>query len=250
MKPTSDISLMTCSPIVELRRYTLHPGQRDTLIDLFEREFIESQEAVGIELIGLFRDLDDPNAFVWLRGFPDMEARRHSLAAFYDGPVWKAHREAANVTMVDSDDVRLLRPAFAVPTPALTYAARPAHDADALCQELVIAAIYSLDPPAEDAFLDTFEQTVTPSLAAAGASVLGSFVTERSVNTFPRLPVREGENVFVCFWSPPDPTASAEELALLLRSGSSDGTDTEASPPSKGNPSVWRLLPTRRSRLR
>ena len=36
-----------CSPIVELRQYTLHPGQRDTLIDLFDREFVESQEAPG-----------------------------------------------------------------------------------------------------------------------------------------------------------------------------------------------------------
>ena len=35
----------TCCPIVELRQYTLHPGQRDVLIDLFDREFVESQEA-------------------------------------------------------------------------------------------------------------------------------------------------------------------------------------------------------------
>src|SRR3546814_14914788 len=39
------------SPVVELRQYTLHPGQRDVLIELFEREFIESQEATGIRVI-------------------------------------------------------------------------------------------------------------------------------------------------------------------------------------------------------
>ena len=33
---------MTESPIVELRRYTLHPGRRDTLIELFDREFVET----------------------------------------------------------------------------------------------------------------------------------------------------------------------------------------------------------------
>ena len=32
------------------------------------------------------------------------------LAAFYDGPVWRAHRDEANATMIDSDDVLLLRP--------------------------------------------------------------------------------------------------------------------------------------------
>jgi hypothetical protein len=35
-------------PIVELRQYTLRPGQRDVLIDLFDREFVESQEAAGL----------------------------------------------------------------------------------------------------------------------------------------------------------------------------------------------------------
>ncbi|PYL74556.1 MAG: hypothetical protein DMF26_10535, partial [Verrucomicrobia bacterium] len=51
----------TCCPIVELRQYTLHPGKRDVLIDLFDREFVESQEALGMKIIGQFRDLDNPN---------------------------------------------------------------------------------------------------------------------------------------------------------------------------------------------
>ena len=100
------------SNVVELRQYTLKPGQRDILIALFEREFVESQEAQGIALLGIFRDLDDPDRFVWLRGFPDMESRARSLAAFYRGPIWKANRDAANATMIDSDNVLLLRPAW------------------------------------------------------------------------------------------------------------------------------------------
>ena len=30
-------------PLVEFRQYTLHPGRRDDLIGLFERELIEPQ---------------------------------------------------------------------------------------------------------------------------------------------------------------------------------------------------------------
>ena len=101
----------TGCPIVELRQYTLHPGKRDVLIDLFDREFVESQEALGMKIIGQFRDLDDPNRFVWLRGFRDMPSRAQALEDFYGGPVWKAHREAANATMIDSDNVLLLHPA-------------------------------------------------------------------------------------------------------------------------------------------
>src|SRR6266568_2073756 len=99
----------SCCEVLELRQYTLYPGKRDVLIDLFEREFIESQEALGAQVIGQFRDLDNPDRFVWLRGFRDMDARLDALQSFYDGPVWKAHREEANATMADSSNVLLLR---------------------------------------------------------------------------------------------------------------------------------------------
>src|SRR6266849_8903181 len=76
----------TCCPIVERRQYTLHPGKRDVLIELFDREFVESQEALGMKVIGQFRALDDPDRFIWLRGFTDMPSRARALEAFYDGP--------------------------------------------------------------------------------------------------------------------------------------------------------------------
>src|ERR1700686_1327349 len=98
--------------VIELRQYTLKPQQRDVLIGLFEREFVETQEEAGMTVIGTFCDADNPDRFVWLREFPDMASRSRSLAAFYGGPVWKAHREAANATMLDSDNVLLLRPAW------------------------------------------------------------------------------------------------------------------------------------------
>ena len=57
------------SPVVELRQYDLAPGTRDTLIDIFDRHLIEGQEAEEMTIIGQFRDLDNPDSFVWLRGF-------------------------------------------------------------------------------------------------------------------------------------------------------------------------------------
>jgi hypothetical protein len=107
------MSARTCCPVVELRQYTLNPGMRDVLIELFEREFVESQEATGeIVIIGQFRDVDKPDRFVWLRGFADMPNRARALQEFYGGPIWKANREAANATMIDSDNVLLLRVRF------------------------------------------------------------------------------------------------------------------------------------------
>jgi quinol monooxygenase YgiN len=186
------------SRIVELRQYTLKPGRRDALIDLFEREFVESQEAAGIDLIATFRDAGDPDRFVWLRGFPDMAARAKSLAAFYGGAVWKAHREAANATMVDSDNVLLLRPAGE----GLDFARgmeRAGRGATALPSECVVAAICSLAVPASGSLVDACREALPARCAAARAKLLAAFVSEPSANNFPALPVREGENVFAFF---------------------------------------------------
>jgi hypothetical protein len=73
--------------VLELRQYTLRGGRRDALIELFESNFIEPQNAVGANVIGTFRDLDDPDRFVWIRGFASMADREAALEAFYKDPV-------------------------------------------------------------------------------------------------------------------------------------------------------------------
>ena len=62
-------------PIIELRQYTLHPSTRETLVRVFEEHFIEAQERYGMRILGQFRDLANPDRFVWIRDFADMEAR-------------------------------------------------------------------------------------------------------------------------------------------------------------------------------
>jgi quinol monooxygenase YgiN len=240
-----------CCPIVELRQYTLHPGKRDVLIELFDREFIESQEILGMYVIGQFRDLDDPNRFVWLRGFRNTSERAEGLTAFYTGPVWKANREAANATMVDSDNVLLLRPACPGSGFLLENNHRPPPDAKEIPEGLVVGTIYYLDALAGDDFVNFFELTLKPVLMDTGASVLAYFVTESSANNFPALPVREGENVFVCFSGFRDEAAYEDHLAALLRS---QHWRTEVSQELTGRlkkiPEVLRLTPTARSQLR
>jgi len=215
------------SSVVELRQYTLKHGQRDRLIALFEREFVESQEAVGIELIGTFRDLDDPDRFVWLRGFPNMDARAQSLGAFYGSPIWKTHREAANATMIDSDNVLLLRPAW-------NGSGALEKGDDGSPSRIVTVTICHLEADATEAFVERFRQ-VMPSPGSAETRVVGAFVTESSPNNFPALPVREGENVFV--WisrlAHEDSVPRAGVLEPLLQKP----------------PEVLRLSPTARSQL-
>lgn len=61
----------------------------------------------------------------------------------------------------------------------------------------MIATIYGFDEQVSGPFIEFFETQVTPVLGEAGAMLLGYYVTEPVENTFPQLPVREGEHVFV-----------------------------------------------------
>ena len=185
--------------VFELRQYTLHPGQREVLISMFDRHFLESQEAVGIRVIGQFRDLDRPDHFVWIRSFEDMVTRDASLRAFYGGPLWKAHREAANATMIDSDDVLLLRPAARGEPFGRLDDPRPGPDADARPASLVLGTVWLLHRPVDGDFLRFFEEQVRPVLVGAGGPPRACLQTEESRNTFPQLPVRNGEHAFVWF---------------------------------------------------
>jgi hypothetical protein len=181
-----------CCPVIELRQYTLKPEQRDVLIDLFERYFVEAQESAGMT-IRQFRDRARPDRFVWMRGFGDMVARHRALEQLYDGPVWAAHRTAANDTMLDSYDVLLLKPAR--PEMAFRLEEHAARASDG--PRGVLAGIYTLSGPASDSLVTQFEQNVAPQLRARGIDIEGLFVTESARNTFTRLPVREGEDVLV-----------------------------------------------------
>ena len=238
-------------PVVELRQYTLRPGQREVLIDLFDRVFVESQEAAGMAVVGQFRDLDDPDRFVWIRGFASMPSRARALASFYGGPVWKAYRAQANATMIDTDNVLLLRPATAwqgFPAPA---AERLPVDRPVTDPSCILVTIYYRDHPFDPAFADFFDHQARPALIDAGVTPLASLQTEYAENTFPALPVRTGENVFVWLARFPSPAHLGSHLRQLDHSGQWQNHVLPAlSAQITGAPQRLRLAPTTRSLLR
>jgi hypothetical protein len=187
-----------CCAVLELRQYTLKPGQRDVLIALFDRHFIESQEAVGMTIVGQFRDRRRSDRFVWIRGFSDMRSRHAALEKFYGGPVWTEHKAAANQTMLDVDDVRLLKPARPSTAFRVDVRSRPAIG-DERKTAMLLVGIHRLRQPADASVVSTFEEQVVPELRRDGVLVEAVFVTESAPNTFTRLPVREGEHLLVWF---------------------------------------------------
>jgi len=239
----------TCCPIAELRQYTLRPGQRDVLIELFDREFIETQEATGMTVIGQFRDLGAPDRFVWLRGFHDMPSRAGALTSFYGGPVWKAHGKAAGATMIDSNDVRLLRPASSAAGFALAERSRPPRGAQGVPERIVTSTVYSFSADVSDDFVALFERELTPVLTEAGAQIAGYFVTENSPNTYPALPVREGEHVFVWLAHFADRAAYDRHVAALAASARWREIAPALERRFSAPPQVLLLSPTSRSLL-
>jgi NIPSNAP len=235
------------SPIVELRRYALRPGAREALIELFDRELVETQEELGMQILGQFRDLDDPDSFVWLRGFSDMRSRKRGLEAFYSGPVWMEHGPAANATMVDSDNVLLLR---AVSGLELDSNARPAVGTSADQPGLLVVTIYPVAERGAGDFPEFFVRELEPTLGATGVSVRGSYATEHSRNSFPALPVREDENVFVWMTGYADEADHARHAVALRRSPLwKDRISQALAERLDGQVETLRLRPTARSLL-
>jgi hypothetical protein len=191
--------------VVELRQYTLHPGARDTLVRVFEDHFIEGQQRAGIRVGGTYLDEKDPDRFVWLRGFTDLDQRVEALESFYFGPIWAAHRDAANATMIDSDDVLLLRPTVPPHRPL-----EPAPSTDAGPREdrvHVSAYVFEADPELER-WLSTELHGVLERMLDTSVA---SWRSHPGPNGFPQLPVRD-DNAYV--WAASFPNGRARQRAL------------------------------------
>jgi hypothetical protein len=232
--------------VAELRQYTLRPGSRDSLVAVFDRELVETQEAVGLQVLGQFRDLDRPDRFVWLRGFADLASRAPALAAFYGGPAWAGHSPAANATMLAWDDVLLLQPAW--PGSQLEPSAtRAPCDATGEAPGLVDITVFSLREPAGDALCALARGPLTRCLREGGALQVAWYVTHPGPNDFPRLPVREDGPVLVGIAV--FPGAAVFDAFAAGGSWSHEAAPVLA-PFLAGKPTTLRLAPTARSATR
>ena len=235
--------LLADDSVFELRQYTLRGGQRDTLISIFEKRFIESQNAVGADVIGVFRDLDDPDRLVWIRGFRDMSVRRQALENFYSGPVWHTYGPAANATMIDSGNVLLLRPA------SRGQAFGELTTTHAVAGVIFGIDIYYLDTAPIDGFSQFFDSLLLPHFTAAGAQLVARLATEEARNDS-RLPVREHDRAYVCLTRWPNLEArDAFIRRYATLHGWRDSAPEAILPAFMRKPERLRLEPTARSPL-
>lgn len=236
--------------VMELRQYKIADGQREPFIGLFEDALVESQETTGMRLLGQFRDLDDGDRFTWMRSFADMEERERSLNAFYFGPVWAANRAQANPMLHDNDNVLLLKPASPPRALKPTAEFRTAPGEEPEEGGLIVVTIHYLWKDAAEGFSSFFEEEFAPLLEKAGMPILGAYVPETSENSFPRLPVRQHEKLFVWFTRVSDPAAHAAALAKLASGSNHAPVARRLNDLEERQSQILRLEPTPRSLLR
>lgn len=236
--------------VLELRQYKLVHGAQKDFIPLFDKEFVETQEALGIRLIGQFHDHDRPDRFTWIRDFPNMADRARMLEGFYFGPVWHKFAAVANPMLDDNDDVLLLRPAregagFGPSASRPEVGSKPGHAAT------YFAVIEYLWKDPNEGFSSFFLDHAAPLLKAARLPVLGVYVPEEQPNNFPRLPIRPDKKVLVWFTTSETPEGFDTALAKL-RSTPAWKKQVEAAldDARERPPQVLRLDPTPRSALR
>jgi hypothetical protein len=151
--------------------------------------------------------------------------------------------------MIDADNVLLLRPVHQTSAFPLASASRPPVGAGAP-SSLVSATVYHLEPAAAAKFPQFFRDAVSPTLQSAGIEPIATFTTESAPNTYPRLPVREGEQVFVWLARFDSSDAQTRAFERLSESPSWTAVETKLTKRLKSPTQQLRLQPTARSLLR
>jgi NIPSNAP protein len=91
--------------IVEVRKYTIKPGLRAKFIEFFETRSGPALRDVGMGILGPLVDLENPDVFVFLRGFPSLEDRERMKTEFYEGDLWTGELESIAMPMLERYEV-------------------------------------------------------------------------------------------------------------------------------------------------
>ena len=230
-------------PIVEFRRYTVKPGEREHFAQYFASYFPEAFEQLGAIAYGQFLERDKQLGFTWIRGFHDIDARAIVNSAFYYGPLWKEHSARMNDLMDDSDNVLLLHPL----SPERGIPVLPAFDVvkENAPHGIVVAQVFAVKPGS----VENFAEQAEPFFSAckeSGMKESGVLVTLDVPNNFPRLPVRTDGPFLVWLGIAKDEAALSAARPKFERSA----RELNSKGLLRGEPELIVMDPAPRSRLR
>jgi hypothetical protein len=94
--------------IIEMRTYKTKPGKRAKFLEVFRTKSIPAHAEIGMNILGPFLSVEDPDTFFFMRGFPDLPSREPMKAKFYEGELWKRELENLLMPMLEKYEVVLV----------------------------------------------------------------------------------------------------------------------------------------------
>jgi hypothetical protein len=230
--------------LFELRSYQTRPGKRDALIGMFEAHFLDAYQQSGATILGTFRNLDDPDRWVWIRAFADHAGRAAALERFYGGEVWRARSAACNATILDVSDALLLQ----TQSRAWATVAAPGHGAPEPAS-LIECVRYLPRSEEDDALLSDTLAEMAAVQSRHGGAPIAHLTSAVLAKIDPRRPVRIDPAIVVLTGFV---DASAHDACARSLATCADWARLEARCSKRLNAPIerWRLQPTSRSALR
>ncbi|GEO07806.1 NIPSNAP family protein [Segetibacter aerophilus] len=179
--------------VIELRNYLLRPGQRENFTNLFEANFIISQQEAGSCTLGQYKVKGAENHFFWIRGFESMASRNKALNDFYTSIIWKQNRSTANSMILNNDNVHLLKPLnISDSTNEASF------NSNWFGRQKGFAVIdFYISNTKLDKLIEFVKKQYSYMLSKANIENTSFWVSETSINDFPALPVFQDKNLLV-----------------------------------------------------
>ena len=95
------------SRVVEMRTYKLKPGKREEFLKIFRAQSMPAHREIGMPIVGPFL-CRGPEAFFFMRIFPDLASREPMKSSIYEGSLWKNELENRLMPMIEKFDVALV----------------------------------------------------------------------------------------------------------------------------------------------
>ena len=95
--------------LVEIRRYEIKPGRRDEFVTWFEAEAMPAMQSAGLNILGVFVDVENPDVFFYLKGFETDGERERLNSAFYQSELWISALKDRALEMETGYEVALVR---------------------------------------------------------------------------------------------------------------------------------------------
>lgn len=91
-------------PLFEIRIYPVKDGCMDEWVEFMSSKIVPFIESKGMKVDAMFRGVEDPTVYVWIRRFDDEEHRQALYKAVYETDEWQTNFKPTVRRLVDVEN--------------------------------------------------------------------------------------------------------------------------------------------------